>query len=102
MLVGGGAAGGRVDEALGRPTCGRGGVAVESLELTTEVVDDEGELDAAYGCSDGAIGVRGEKPPEEVEVSRVNIAVPMASISSELSAKSILGMSVESRPSSLE
>lgn len=92
-MVGGGAAGGREEEALGLPTCGRGGVAVD-------IRDEDGEVEAAYGCTEGATGVRGEYPLDEAEVSMENMAVPMASISSELSARSILGMSDESRPSS--
>lgn len=51
-VVGGGAGGGRVEDALGLPICGRGGVATDIL--------DEGELEAAYGCTDGPTGVRGE------------------------------------------
>ena len=68
-------------------------------EVIVEVVEVAGELEAAYGCIEGATGVRGENPPEEVEVSK-NIALPMASISAELSTKSILPTSAESRPSS--
>lgn len=40
IVVGGGAAGGREEDALGRPTCGRGGFAVE-------ILDEEGDADAA-------------------------------------------------------
>lgn len=65
-------------------------------ELMTEIDDDDGELEAAYGCMERATGVRGEMPPEEVEVSSENIVVPIASISSVLSAKSILGISEDS------
>ena len=65
-------------------------------ELMAEMDDDDGELEAAYGCTEGATGVRGEKPPEEVEVSNERIAVPIANISSALSAKSILGTSDDS------
>ena len=48
-------------------------------EPMREAVDDEGELEAAYGCTEGATGVRGEYAPDEVSS---NIAVPMANISS--------------------
>lgn len=49
--MGGGTAGGRVDEARGRPIWGRGGVEARILvdELFIDAVEDDGELEAAYG-----------------------------------------------------
>lgn len=75
-VVGGGASGGRVDEARGRPTEGRGGVRVD-VRLGR---DEEMAGAVAYGCEEGATGVRGEKPPVEIDASSVNIeSIPIKS-----------------------
>ncbi len=98
-VVGAGARGGRVDGARGR----RGGVATDKRELKPED-GAEGETTGgavAYGCAEGAMGVRGVKPPDEVDVPRVNIAVPI-SMSSEVSEISILAVSDELRVPSAE
>lgn len=86
-VVGGGAGGGRVDEARGLPTEGRGGVRVDARVGADEEVTDA----VAYGWEECATGVRGEKPPTEFEVSRVNIAESIPIKSSDIPTTSMKG-----------
>lgn len=87
IVVGGGAGGGRVDDALGRPTCERDGV---TLGVRLDGVLEAG---AAYGWVEGPTGVRGD-----IEVSRLNMAVPIANIPSDWSAGN-LSVSEDARTS---
>ena len=77
--MGGGAGGGSVEDARGRPTA-LGGVATTIL-LLVGLGGTGCTAEAAYGCTVGPTGVRGDK-----EVSSETIALPVASIVSDRSS----------------